>query len=84
MNTSTKKKETHRHKEQAGGCRVGGGAGLEQEFSRCKHGALADANYHTRDGWTTGPTVQHSNCGRYPVISRDGKEYKQECCYCCC
>ena len=37
MNTSTKKKETHRHKEQAGGCRVGGGAGLEQEFSRCKH-----------------------------------------------
>ena len=29
VNISTKQKKAHRHKEQAGGCQVGGGAGLE-------------------------------------------------------
>ena len=33
MNISTKQKETHRHKEQACGCQVGGGEGMEEEFS---------------------------------------------------
>ena len=42
MNLSTKQKQTHRHKEQTGGCQVGGEVGKGWTGSL----ELADANYY--------------------------------------
>ena len=42
MNLPTKQKQTHRHREQTGGCRGGGGVGEGWIGSL----GLADANYY--------------------------------------
>ena len=49
MNSSTKQKQTHRHREQICGCQ-GGGRGGEGWIGSL---GLADANYYTENGSTT-------------------------------
>ena len=75
MNSSTKHKQTHRHREQTCGCqgRVGwGGGGKDWEFgiSRCK---LVYA------GWINNKVLLYSTGDyiQYPVINHNGKEYEK-------
>ena len=73
MNLSTKQKQTHRQREQTCGCQGGGGGGgMEWEFgvSRCKL---------VYTGWINNKDLLQStgNYSQYPVINRNGKEYKK-------
>ena len=78
MNLSTKKKQTHRHREHICGCQRGWGeSGMDWEFqvSRCKLLHLEWINKVLL--YSTG----HYN--QSPGIDHDGKEYKKECmCIC--
>ena len=78
MNLSTKQKQTHRHREQTGGCQRGGGCGGGMEWevgvSRCKLVYI---------GWINNKVLLYSigNYIQYPGINHNGKEYKKECIY---
>ena len=74
MNSSMKQKQTHRHREQTGGCQ---GRGLDWELgiSRCK--LLHTECIKKVLLYSTGNYIQ------YPVINHNGKEYEKECmCIC--
>ena len=78
MNLSVKQKQTHRHREQTGGCQgKGGGGGMEWEVgvSRCKLLYIE---------WINNKVLLYSteNYIQYPMINHNGKEYlKIECVY---
>ena len=70
MNLSAKQKQTHRHREQTGGCQGGegwGGMEWEVEVSRCKLLYIA---------WINKVLLYSSeNYIQYPMINLNGKEY---------
>ena len=67
MNLSTKQKQTHRHREQTCGYQ---GKDWEFGISRCKLLYI---------GWINNKVLLYStgNYIEYPVINRNGKEYKK-------
>ena len=74
MNLSMKQKQTHRHREQTGGCH-GGGMEWEAGVSRCKLLCI---------GWINNKVQLYSpgNYIQYAMINHNGKEYfKKECIY---
>ena len=72
MNLSTKQKQTHRHREQPGGCQwgIGGGGGVDCKFgvSRCKLVYI---------GWIKNKVLLCSTGSyiQYPVIYHNKKKY---------
>ena len=78
MNLSMKQEQTHRHREQSGGCqggRVKGGLVWEAGVSRCKLLYIE---------WINNKVLLYSteNYIQYPMINHNGKEYlKKECIY---
>ena len=73
MNLTTKQKQTQRHREQTCGCQGGGGGkGMDWEFGvgRCKLLHLE---------WINNQVLMYStgNYIQYPVINRNGKDYKK-------
>ena len=74
MNTSTKQRQTHRHREQTCGChKESGGGGMEREF------AISRGKLVYR-GCTNNKVLLYStgNSIQYPVINQNGKEYEKE------
>ena len=66
MNLSIKQKQTHRHREETGGCQ--GGGGWEAGVSRCK---LLYMEWRNNKGLL----YSTENYIQYPVKNYNGKEY---------
>ena len=78
MTISTKKKKTHRDREQTCGCQRGGRMGKgrtgEDGISICKLLYTKCINNKVLLSST-------GNYTQYPVINHNGKEYEKECMY---
>ena len=87
MNLSTKQKQTHRHREQTGGCQGGGGWereglgvwGYQRLTLNSQSLYIGWISYILYIGWINNKVLLYSteNYIQFPGINHNGKEYKK-------